>query len=241
MGARAVLCDLPRSAHARRGMAYTDALFDGAAVLDGVTARRVADVGGILECWNERAVIPLVTMPEQQLLASLPVDVVVEATMRRNRTPVDLRGLAALTLGLGPGFAAGVNCDVAIETQWGARMGAVLRSGETAPLAGGPKALDGITRERFVSAPVNGVWHSTAVIGESVRAAQVLGRLGGEPIRAPIDGFLRGVTHDGVEVRAGQKIIEVDPRDPPQIFGLGERPAAIASGVVAALGLTGAA
>jgi len=117
-------------------------------------------------------------------------------------------------------------------------MGAVLRDGATAPLGGGPKALDGVTRERFVAAPITGVWHSTAIIGETVHATQVLGLLGEQPIRAPIDGILRGVTHDGVLVRAGQKIVEVDPRGTPQIFGLGERPVAIARGVVSALGLS---
>jgi xanthine dehydrogenase accessory factor len=237
LGAHVVLCDLARPAHARRGTAYTDALFGGSATLDGVTARRVDDVAGVLACWSDGRSIPIAVMPEPALIEALRPEVLVEATMRRNRTPTDLRGLAPLTVGLGPGFAIGVNCHVAIETQWGERMGLVLREGATAPLAGGPKPLDGITRERFVTAPVAGTWHCEATIGARVRAMQVLGRLAGQPIRAPIDGVLRGITHDGVEVRAGQKIIEVDPRDPPQVFGLGERPAAIARGVAAAIGL----
>lgn len=241
LGAKVALCDLARPAHARRGMAYTDALFAGSATLEGVTARRVEGVDGILGCWRANDAIPVVAMPESELLDALPMDVIVEATMRRNRTPPDLRALAPLTVGLGPGFAAHVNCHVAIETQWGERMGTVLREGATAPLGGGPKALDGVTRERFVTAPISGLWHSDAVIGEAVHAAQVLGVLGEEPIRAPIDGVLRGVTHDGVQVRAGQKIVEVDPRGAPQVFGLGERPVAIAQGVAAALGLSGVA
>jgi len=240
LGAQVVLCDLARPAHARRGMAYTDALFAGHATLDGVTARRVDDVAGILACWEEGRAIPLVVMPEPLLLSELRPDVLVEATMRRHRVPVDLRGLAPWTVGLGPGFEVGGNCHVAVETQWGERMGAVLRDGATAALAGGPKALDGVTRERFVSAPVSGTWHCAATIGDPVSAAQVLGRLGELPVCAPIAGILRGITHDGVEVRVGQKIVEVDPREAPQVFGLGERPAAIARGVATALGLGGA-
>jgi xanthine dehydrogenase accessory factor len=239
LGVHVVLCDLARPAHARRGMAYTDALYAGSATVEGVTARHVDGVPGILACWREGGAIPVVAMPDRELLEALPVDVVVEATMRRNRVPPDLRALAPLTVGLGPGFAVHVNCHVAIETQWGERMGAVLREGATAPLGGGPKALDGVTRERFVTAPVTGLWRSDAVIGEPVQASQVLGLLGDQPIRAPIDGILRGVTHDGVQVRAGQKIVEVDPRGAPEVFGLGERPVAIARGVAAALGLAG--
>jgi hypothetical protein len=46
---------------------------------------------------------------------------------------------------------------------------------------------------------------------------------------------IRGVTRSGVTVRAGQRIIEVDPRPVPQVFGLGERPLAISKGVLRAL------
>ena len=67
-----------------------------------------------------------------------------------------------------------------------------------------------------------------------------VGALDGEPIRAPIAGHLRGLTHDDVEVRAGARLVEVDPRTPPQVFGLGERPLAVAAGVARALGLEGA-
>ncbi|MGJ7512444.1 nitrate reductase associated protein [Variovorax sp. GT1P44] len=48
---------------------------------------------------------------------------------------------------------------------------------------------------------------------------------------------MRGLTHDGVSVAERQKIVEVDPRQPPDVFGLGERPRAIARGVSRALGL----
>jgi xanthine dehydrogenase accessory factor len=237
LGAKVVLCDLESPAHARRGMAYTDALFAGSATLEGVTARRVDGFEGILQCWRTGDAIPVVTNPESEILDAIAIDVLIEATMRRNRVPPDLRPLARLTVGLGPGFAPQVNCHVAIETQWGELMGSVVREGATAPLAGGPKALDGVTRGRFVAAPSAGLWRSDAVIGEPVHAAQVLGLLGEQPVRAPIDGILRGITHDGVHVRAGQKIVEVDPRGAPQVFGLGERPVAIAHGVVSALGL----
>ena len=39
-----------------------------------------------------------------------------------------------------------------------------------------------------------------------------MGHLGGEVVRAPFDGILRGVVRDGTEVPAGVKLLEVDPR-----------------------------
>ena len=234
-GGRVLLSEQPRSAHARRGMAYTDALFDGAAALDGIEARLMSDVAGVLACWASARCIPVVTLAEELLLQGIVFDVIVDATMRRHWTPPDLRAYAARAVGLGPGYQAGVNCHVAIESQWGPAMGMVLREGATAQRAGGPRPLAGVGRERFVSAPLDGCWRTRATLGQPVRAGEQVGILGEVVLHAPLDGYLRGLTRDGVEVKTGQRILEVDPRDPPQIFGLGERPVAIANGVLEAL------
>jgi xanthine dehydrogenase accessory factor len=236
LGVQVVLSERPRSAHARRGMAFTDALFEGSAILEGVKARCVADAGEMLACWREGSCIPMITLPESLLLAEVRFEACVEATMRRYDEPPDIRHMAALAIGLGPGYRPGMNCHVAVETQWGSRMGQVLREQPSAPRRGGPRALAGITRERFAVAPEPGIWRTQARLGQKVEAGAVVGRLGAHEILAPIGGQLRGLTHDDVEVRAGARLVEVDPRQSPQIFGLGERPVAVATGVVCALG-----
>lgn len=239
-GVSVLIAERSASTHARRGMAFIDALFDGEAVLDGVRARCVADVAEVLAAWSSADVIPLSVQPERQLAEAIGFDAVIEATMRRWQTPPDLRALAAMTIGLGPGFAPGINCHLAVETQWGTDLGRVLRDRPAADRSGGPRALAGITRERFVSAPANGTWKSNARLGQPVRAGDEIGLLGGMPVCAPLNGYLRGVTRDGVQVQAGQCLLEVDPRAEPDVFGLGERPRAVARGVLEALGLPGA-
>lgn len=234
-GGLVVIAERPRSPHARRGMAFTDVLFDGKAELEGIAARHVADAGGIEQCWREAACIPVVTFPESLLTAAIAFDVVVDATMRREAVRADLRAMAPCVIGLGPGYEPGSNCHIAIETQWGPDMGRVLRDARAAARSGGPRPLDGVTRERFVAAPVAGVWRTDAVLGQPVRSGDVLGTLGSHALLAPIDGHLRGLARDGVEVIAGQRLIEVDPRQAPEIAGLGERPRAIAQGVTEAL------
>ncbi len=235
-GAHVLVCDLPRPAHARRGMAYTDALFDGSAELDGILARHVVELADVETCWSSANAIAIVTLPEMSVVADRSFDVAIDATMRRHRTPSDIRALAPFGVGVGPGFAPGLNCHVAIESQWGAHLGSVLDDRPSAPLAGGPKPLDGVGRARFVPAPLDGRWSTAATLGMPVAAGDLVGRIGPVEVAAPIDGRLRGVTRDGVDVRAGQRIVEVDPRAEPQIFGLGERPLAIAAGVLRALG-----
>jgi xanthine dehydrogenase accessory factor len=237
LGLEVLICERAGSAHARRGMAFTDALFEGQAVLDGVAACWQSDVDAVRECWRRHDVVPIVTLPEAVVFSTLVFDAVVEATMRRNLQQPDLRALAPLTIGIGPGYVPGENCHLAIETQWGPAMGRLLRDQPTATRSGGPISLDGVSRERFAITPEAGTWHTASRLGQAVEAGDELGRVGDRAILAPLPGHLRGLAHDGAEVRAGQRIAEVDPRDQPQIFGLGERPRAIAAGVVEALGI----
>jgi xanthine dehydrogenase accessory factor len=236
-GLEVLIAERAASAHARRGMAFTDALFDGSAVLEGVEARWQPDLPAVLSCWRDARRIPVVTMSEAGLIAQLGFDVIVEATMRRQAEPADLRAVVALAIGIGPGQIPGCNCHVAIETQWGEAMGRVLRDRAAAVRSGGPRALDGVTRERFVPATREGTWRTQATLGQRVAAGETLGWLDGEAMCAPINGTLRGLARDGVEVRRGQRLIEVDPRAAPEVRGLGERPRAIAHGVAEALGL----
>jgi xanthine dehydrogenase accessory factor len=70
----------------------------------------------------------------------------------------------------------------------------------------------------------------------TVRAGAELARIGDLVLRAPLAGRLRGLTHTGVTVEHGTKVIEIDPRgEDADIFGIGERPRRIAEGVLAAL------
>jgi xanthine dehydrogenase accessory factor len=237
LGLQVLVSEREKSPHSRRGMAFTDALFEGRASLDGVEARWQPDLAAVRECWQRRDAVPVVTLPEDALIASLQFDAIIEATMRRYTAPPDLRALAPCVVGLGPGYVPGQNCHVAIETQWGAAMGQVLHDSPAARRSGGPVALDGVTRERFAVAPVAGIWRTGLELGQRVKAGDELGWLGEHMVRVPITGFLRGLSRDGVQVPAGQRLAEVDPRNEPQIFGLGERPLAITEGVVRALGL----
>jgi xanthine dehydrogenase accessory factor len=234
-GAHVLIVERQQSPHARRGMAFTDALYDGQATLQGVSARHVEDLPAVQRCWSSAEHIPVVTLSESLLTAAIRFDVVIDATMRRDPVRADLRAMAPCVIGLGPGYVPGRNCHIAIETQWGAALGEVLRDRPAADRAGGPRALDGVTRERFVTAPTAGTWRTQAALGQPVMAGESVGQLGGQSLLAPIAGHLRGLTRDGVQVSAGQRLVEVDPRAEPETTGLGERPVAIAQGVERAL------
>jgi len=230
-----VIHDAPAPATSRRGMAFADAIFDGRAGLSGVTAVRVDDPAALTSILRERAVVPVVVFPLAAALAALGPNVLIDARMRKRAVPDSLRGLAPLTVGLGPGFVAGTTVDVAVETSWDA-PGAVVDYGATLPLAGEPRPLDGHARDRYVYAPVDGVLRTDHRIGDVVTAGATVAEIDGTPLAAPLDGRLRGLTRDGVAVVSGTKVIEVDPRrERAVVTGIGERPAKIADGVLVAV------
>lgn len=127
-GFKVVLHDDPAPAHLRRGMAFTDAFFAGSTELDGVSACLAVSVDDLTGVASG----PFVTaLPFPEVLDALRPGVVVDARMRKRAVPEDQRAFAALSIGLGPGFEAGRNCSVAIETAWGESLGQIVRSGPT--------------------------------------------------------------------------------------------------------------
>jgi xanthine dehydrogenase accessory factor len=220
----------------RRKMAFTDAVFDGLAWLEGLESRRVDDLPGLISALAARQFIPLTIDTFQDVLTAISPSVLVDARMRKHSQPEPQRGLAPLTLGLGPNFVAGENVDIAIETGRGPDLGRVIRSGGAAALKGEPVSLAGHARDRYVYAPLEGVFRTSLQVGDAVRQAQVLAQINGQPLTAPLDGVLRGLTRDGVPVAVKTKVIEVDPRgESAQVSGIPERPAKIAEGVLTAI------
>ena len=231
-----VVHDVERPAAPRRGMAFADAIFDGACELDGVRARRIDDLVGLAESCAARAEVCVTTAGLGFVLAAVQPAVLVDARMRKREEPEPEMDLAPLTIGLGPNFVAGQTTHLAIETQWGAALGEVVTAGATRALAGEPRSFDGHGRDRFVYAPAAGRLRTGASIGDRVHAGDVVATIGEEPLLAPLDGILRGLTHDDVPVARGQKVVEVDPRgDVSSAIGIGVRPRRIAEGVLRAV------
>ncbi|HZG68537.1 MAG TPA: hypothetical protein VEZ12_17470, partial [Herpetosiphonaceae bacterium] len=209
-----IIHDDSRPTTSRRGMAFTDAIFDGQAVLEGVTAMRVDEVAVLATVIAEHKALPITVINFPELLSAVRPDILIDARMRKRMVPEVQRGLAPLTIGLGPNFIAGVTTDLAVETSWGDALGAIVARGPTRPLAGEPRPIAGYGRDRFVYAPVAGIFRTAHHIGDSVVAEAVVATIGAVALHAPLDGVLRGLTRGGVPVQEGAKVIEVDPRGP---------------------------
>ena len=234
-GYAVIVHDEPKPTTTRRGMAFADAMFDGHAVLDGVRAIRADDLEHVKQALARRDVIPVYVLPWGPLLATLQHRVLVDARMRKHSAPEVQRAFADFTIGLGPDLVPGRHADVVVETSW-ELLGAVVRTGASLPLAGEPRELAGHARDRYVYSPLDGMFRTKARIGDVVRRGQEIAEVGSMVLASPLDGVLRGLTHDGVPVTARTKVIEVDPRgSKAEVTGIGERPRRIAESVLKAI------
>ncbi len=219
----------------RRGMDFSDAVFDREAQVDTVTAVRVDDLGELAPELVTRARIPVLVTDFAATMVAMVPDVLVDARMRKRAIPERQRGLAPLTIGLGPNFEAGVTTDIVIETSWEA-LGQVLTVGGSLPFRGEPRAIAGHARDRYVYTPVGGKFVTAYRIGDHVRRGAPIAEVGAVALTAPLDGVLRGLVRNGVSVSVGAKVIEIDPRDDPALVrGVGDRPARIADAVLTVL------
>jgi xanthine dehydrogenase accessory factor len=235
-GYRVAIHDDPRPAHTRRGMAFTDALFERKAELSGVLAKHQRDCTGVITMMDCGKALPVASGDFAEALSVLRPHILIDARMRKRSIPGTLRGQAPVTVGLGPNFVAGENVDVAVETAWGNHLGSVLRQGTTRPLEGEPKEIQGHARDRYIYAPASGLFVTAHEIGARVEQGQEVARIGSRVLAAPLSGRLRGLTHSDVHVEQGSKVIEIDPRgDDADIYGISERPRRIAEGVLSAL------
>jgi xanthine dehydrogenase accessory factor len=229
-----LITELERPLLVRRAVSFGSAAAEGAVTVEGVTARRVADVGEALDV-QAAGGIPVLVDPEGQMLGRYDPAVLVDARMLKRAPGSQPVGLI-MVIGLGPGFVAPRNCDAAIETNRGHNLGRVIWDGAPEADTGAPGSVQGHVGERVLRAPRAGEVAALAAIGAIVEQGQPIARVNGAEVRAPFGGVLRGLVHDGLEVRAGMKIGDVDPRgEPDHCFTISEKALAIGGGVLEAI------
>jgi len=229
-----IVTELPQPLAIRRAVAIASAVFDGALTIEDLSVRRVATPSEARVLAAD-GTIPVLVDPEGESLRALRPAVVVDARMAKRNLgtrPDD----APLVIALGPGFSAGGDCHAVIETNRGHRLGRVIWSGPAEPNTGRPGVVQGRQNDRVLRAPADGTVEPHCAIGDFVREGDLIATVGGEPLRAPFDGVLRGLIHPSVSVTTGMKIGDLDPRGKRDYcFEISEKSLAIGGGVVEAV------
>ena len=192
----------------------SEAVYSGSACVENVEAVRIENTGQLHQAWDEEKV-PVLVDPEGESIRLLKPKVVVDAILAKKNLGTK-KDMAPLTIGLGPGFTAGEDVDVVIETKRGHNLGRIIRQGSAYPNTGIPGIIGGYGAERVIHAPAAGILKNRSKIGDIVEAGQVLAVIEGEAgtteVPATINGLLRGLIRDNYPVTKGFKIADIDPR-----------------------------
>lgn len=228
---RLLLTEVAQPRCVRRLVCFAEAVHAGRATVEGVEAilrpLQTADF--------RHGPLPVVVDPEGSLIPRLAPDAVVDARLLKS-APGPLAGGPRPLIGLGPGFLAGRDADLVVETHRPAGPGRVIAEGGAAANTGIPGSVGGETARRVLRSPASGRLEAARRIGDLVQAGEELGRVAGTPLLAPIGGLLRGLIHPAVELSPGDKVGDIDPRgaaiDPARIS---DKAQAVAAGVLQAL------
>lgn len=225
-GFRLLVLEAEHPAAIRRQVALSEAVYAGSARVEDVEAVRMdVDLAEkrnrkeLLEQEMERIWkkdgVPVLVDPAGLSIATLRPAVVVDAILAKKNLGTT-KEMAPLVIALGPGFTAGEDVDVVIETKRGHNLGRVIRSGSAVPNTGIPGIIGGYGKERVMHAQAEGILRNVASIGDIVEARAVIAEIetenGTVPVEASLSGLLRGLIRDGYPVTKGFKIADIDPR-----------------------------
>jgi len=208
-GFSVVMTELAQPIAIRLSVSFAQAIYEGSHEVEGIRGQR-SDATG----WPavvKQGQVAIVVDPPAGILEHMSPAVVVDAIMaKRNRGT--RRRDRSVVIALGPGFTAGAEVDAVIETERGHELGRIIREGEARVDTGVPGEIGGRSSDRVLRSPVDGRVSRAKDIGDMVQAGEVVMRVGDVPVRAPFDGCIRGLIHDGLTVASGMKIGDVDPR-----------------------------
>jgi xanthine dehydrogenase accessory factor len=194
----------------RREVSFCEAVHRGSKTVEGVEAVKAGTAEDIPRMWR-LGKIAVIIDPEWQTLKRIKPDVVVDAILSKQNLGTR-KNDARLVIGLGPGFTAGGDVHLVIETNRGHHLGRLISSGSAEPNTGIPGPIGGVTADRVLRSPAAGEFQSTRNIGEAVRQGEVIGRIGEAEVTAEIDGVLRGLMRTPTWVPKGIKLGDIDPR-----------------------------
>lgn len=215
-GYRVLMTELARPTAIRRSVAFCSAVYEGVVEIEGVRGAlsRIEDVDALPAAeWTH---VPVCVDPMSRLARLWKPDVIVDARILKMNLDDSLDD-APLTIGLGPGLVAGKDVHYAIETMRGHDLGRIVAEGPTTHDTGRPGDIGGFTTERLLRSPADGVFTSARRIGDRLAAGDVVAHVGDAVMRTPIAGVLRGLLWPGLEVTAGFKVADVDPRNDPAL------------------------
>lgn len=274
-GHRVIALETDYPAAIRRQVSFCEAVYDGSAAVEGVIARLVPALADaetdtetysgindtpaahiVSEKWDSSAIeavleageVPLLIDPKGESIELLKPDVVVDAIIAKKNLGTTIN-MAPLVIGVGPGFTAGQDVHLVIESMRGHNLARIITDGMAQPNTGVPGNIAGFTSERVIHAPAAGYIHDVRKIGDIVQKGDEIARIYPDkesydnalseyvPVNATITGIIRGLIREGYYFREGFKIADIDPRESEltNCFTISDKARSIAGSVLEAV------
>ena len=274
-GHRVIALETDYPAAIRRQVSFCEAVYDGSAAVEGVTARLVPALADaetdtetysgindtpaahiVSEKWDSSAIeavleageVPLLIDPKGESIALLKPDVVVDAIIAKKNLGTTIN-MAPLVIGVGPGFTAGQDVHLVIESMRGHNLARIITDGMAQPNTGVPGNIAGFTSERVIHAPAAGYIHDVRKIGDIVQKGDEIARIYPDkesydnalseyvPVNATITGIIRGLIREGYYFSEGFKIADIDSRESEltNCFTISDKARSIAGSVLEAV------
>lgn len=202
----------------RRKVALSEAVYDGKTKVEDIKAVLIKNYEEALNIIANKDYkeIPILIDPNCEILNHIKPTFLIDAIIAKKNLGTN-KSMAKYTIALGPGFTAGKDCDIVIETMRGHNLGRMYLEGEAIPNTGIPGNIGGKEAERVIHASSDGIIENIKNIGDFVREKEVIAYIINNDnkkieVIAPFEGLLRGIIRDGFKVHNGLKIADIDPR-----------------------------
>ena len=199
----------------RRKVAFSEAIYDGKAQVEDVTCYYAESLEAAKEIM-EQGHPAVMKDPDCNVLEDVRPWAVVDGILAKKNLGTH-RGMADKTIALGPGFSAGEDVDLVIETMRGHNLGRIITQGGAMQNTGVPGKIGGYDRERVIYAPTEGRVHIICDIGAKVTKGQTIAEIindrGRVFVTATISGLIRGMIRENFYVTEGFKMADIDPRE----------------------------
>ncbi|NWG04987.1 MAG: EF2563 family selenium-dependent molybdenum hydroxylase system protein [Syntrophaceae bacterium] len=229
------MTEIPHPLAVRREVSFCEAIYDGEKVVEGVRAKLISNMGEIEGIWKQEQIPVLIDPDGKKTRSFLKPDVLIDGIMAKKNLGTQIQD-APLVISLGPGFTAGEDVHAVIETNRGNNLGKLILNGTAEPDTGIPGEIGGYAIERLLRTMKKGIFHPQKLIGESIHKGSVVAVVDDYPVIAKISGVVRGLLREGMEVKKGMKVGDIDPRGKREVcFNISDKARAIGGGVLEAI------
>ena len=214
-GLKVLVLEAEHPAAIRRQVSVSEAVYEGGAVVEGMRAALVKTLDEAVVVWH-RGDVPVMVDPKGELIPQVRPAALVDAILAKKNLGTR-KDMAELTVALGPGFTAGQDVDIVIETMRGHRLGRIIREGHAMENTGVPGVIAGYGKERVIHAGTAGIFMDLRKIGDIVEAGETIAQIRTADgamisVTTQITGILRGLLRSSYPVTPGFKVADIDPR-----------------------------